>query len=196
MLIANGFFFIKHIWNFCNTFAVAATFSILNVDVSFLHPNVGFPLAKSKNLTFSCRYKVFYASLPASCCFVSDIFAVPTLSIRFFKCFERLHLQFEVSTFGVWFHVQFYDIQNSRNRIFAFTIITQTCRSIKSLNYCWKSLKEKSLWLSKKKSTFHLIPLFEDYHAHMEIWTVKVGDGSLYLRCKTWVKSSNSFLLF
>lgn len=122
MLIANGFFFIKHIWSFCNTFAVAATFSILNVDVNFLHPNVGFPLAKSKNLTFSCRYKVFYASLPASCCFVSDIFAVPTLSIRFFKCFERLHLQFEVSTFGVWFHVQFYDIQNSRNRIFAFTI--------------------------------------------------------------------------
>ena len=50
-------------------------FSSRNISISFLHPIVGFFLAKSKNLTFSSRERIFCASLPASCWFDSVMFA-------------------------------------------------------------------------------------------------------------------------
>ena len=108
-----------------------------------------------------------------------------------------MHLQFKIShsTFDLtifirtevfpfvwlWFYVRLHDVRNSRNRIFAFTMTTQTCWSIKSLNYCWKS-KKKSLWLPKKRSNLHLIALFEDI---MFIWRYKhqkLDMISLYLK--------------
>lgn len=52
MQIAKGLLFFKDI---CSR----QQFFHLNISASFLHPYVGFGLAKSKNLTFSSREKHF-----------------------------------------------------------------------------------------------------------------------------------------
>ena len=56
----------------------ATIFLILNISAgaNFQHLIFGFPLAKSKNLTFTFRENVFFASLLA--CFENAMFAVAT----------------------------------------------------------------------------------------------------------------------
>ena len=77
----------------------AAFFTILNTYARFLDPSVGFTLVKSKNLTFSFREKVFFGSLPATCCFANAMFANLILKHSFSKA-----MFFQTWTFEITFN--------------------------------------------------------------------------------------------
>ena len=48
-----------------------------------------------------------------------------------------------------------------------------------------KNKDEIALIIEKKKQRkLSLISFIQGYHAYMEIWTPKVGDDSLYLKCE------------
>ena len=47
-----------------------------------------------------------------------------------------------------------------------------------------KNKDEIALTIEKKRRKLSLISFIQGYHAYMEIWTPKVGDDSLYLKCE------------
>ena len=44
--------------------------------------------------------------------------------------------------------------------------------------------KDEIALIIKKKRKLSFISFIQGYHAYMEIWTTKVGDASLYLKCE------------
>ena len=103
MLIANSFLLFKNIFS--------SSFPVLNISAGFLHPNVGFALEKSYNLTFSLTTwpLLFYQEA------VPLIVTCLEQLIQAFVFSNALYcLQFEVLKFDVWLHDRFYDIQNSQ----------------------------------------------------------------------------------